>query len=586
MPVTRLSPLFCLPGALLLTAFATGEPPIERLEPEVQGEEQGEPGLMTSGSTARAIRESVTAGALEDRLYGLSDGMRTAARRAYAIRVFDPIWTRQGAQTLLDAFDAAEDVGLHVAPSLREAVETQIDYIGADAPERAAEADLVLTAAFLAYADARINGATEPDSVADPMTGRTNPERIPLWLAEAGEGRLDHSLLDPQHAAFDRLLDIRNRYLGYAEAGGWQTLEAPGTLVEAGEREPVIADLRTRLEAEDYDVPEPPMREVEVETEGETGEETRQESDPTLFTEDLSEALKQFQTDRGLKEDGIVGPRTLAALNTPPEDIVARIDANLERWRWAPERFPGHHIRVNIPAYRVRAWEDGEIAVEMKAIVGLASRETPMVTESIEYLVANPRWYVPESILVRDKLEDIRANPDYIESHDYFVLDRDTGARVPPGEIDWTDPEVEEEYRLVQESGEENALGELKFIFPNRHSIYLHGTPAQHLFAENIRSFSSGCIRIVRPLEMSDWIASNDPDLTPQQVREVVAGKELQRLPLAEPVAVYTVYFSVEATEDGEAIFHPDIYGWDEATSAALENNPIAFADTQEGGAQ
>lgn len=581
MPVFRLSSLLCLPAVLLLSAYSPDDPPIERLEPDVQGEEQGEPGRMPESSTARAIHEAVTADILETRLPHVSEGVRTAARQAYALRVFDPIWTRDGAEALLAAFDEAETVGLTIAPSLRDSVREQSRFIGADSPERASEADIILTSAFLAYADARTNGATDPDKVADPLTNKISPERLALWLAEAGEGRLDHGKLDPDHDEFDRLVEIRARYQDYAEAGGWVALEPPGTLVETGEREPVIADLRTRLDAEGYDVPDPPMREVEVED----SEETRQEPDDTLLTEDLAAVLTEFQADRGLKEDGIVGPRTLGALNTPPEDLVARIDANLERWRWAPGQFPDRHIRVNIPAYRVRAWEDGEIAVEMKAIVGLVGRKTPMLTESIEYLVANPRWYVPESILRRDKLEDIRANSDYIATHDYYVLDRATGERVSPGSIDWNAAGVEEHYRLVQKSGDENALGELKFIFPNPQSIYLHGTPAQHLFAHNLRSFSSGCIRIMRPLEMADWIASNDPELTPHQVRESVGGTDLQRLYLGEPLAIYTLYFSVERSEDGETVFHPDIYGWDDATIAALENNPIAFADVPEGDA-
>ena len=584
MPPTFPSHLFALSGAaLLLAAEARSEPPIERLEPRVQGEEQGEPGLIAPGSTAHVIQEAILAGALQDRLSGVSDGTRVAARRAYALRVFDPIWTREGARSLLSAFDDAEAVGLSIAPGLRQAVSDQVQHIGAQEARRAGEADLVLTAAFLAYADARINGATEPENVADPLADKTSPERLGLWLARAGEGRLDHSELDPGHAEFARLTELRAHYADHAGEGGWTRLEPPGTLVEAGEREPVITDLRTRLAEEGYEVPAPPMRTVEADA----GEETREEPDDTLFTEALSEVLKQFQADRGLKQDGILGPRTLDALNATPQDLIARIDANLERWRWAPARdrrgcSRGYGVRES-----ARAYENGEIAVEMKAIVGLASRKTPIVFESIEYLVANPRWYVPESILERDKLDDIRANPDYIESHDYFVLDRDSGARVPAGDIDWSAADVEEEYRLVQESGEENALGELKFIFPNRYSIYLHGTPAQHLFTENLRSFSSGCVRIEKPLEMSDWIASHDPELTPQEVREAVAGEELQRLELGEPVAIYTVYFTAEAGPDGDARLHPDIYGWDAETIAALEARPVALSEeTREGGAQ
>lgn len=588
--------MFLSAGALgLAGADQANDPPIERLEPEVQGEVAGDAGRLAPDSTAQRIQESILDGALDRHLAAHSEGLKVGARRAYALRVFDPIWTRDGARGLMDELERADHVGLSVDPALREAVHEAIADLRTGDRPRAAEADILITSAFLAYADARTNGATEPDNVGDLLHGRTNPERIGLWLAEAGADRLDYDALDPDHAAYRELERLRELYADYAETGAWQRIDPPATLIEAGDRHELVPRLRERLAAEGYAIPEPPTRPAADQTgqaasngEGETvqgdeapGDENRNSAGERLFSEALSEVLAEFQADRGLKEDGIVGPRTLEALNTPPEDLVARIDANLERWRWAPERFPDRHVRVNIPAYRVYAFENGEAVVDMKAIVGQASRETPIVWDSIEYLVANPRWYVPESILERDKLEHIRENPaDYIQSHDYYVLDRDTGSRVPAAEIDWEDADVEEQYRLVQESGEDNALGELKFIFPNQHSVYLHGTPAEHLFGENLRSFSSGCMRIERPLEMSDWIASNDAGLTPERVRDAVEGEELQRLDLAEPVPVYTTYFTVETDDDGSAVFHPDIYGWDRETIERLEAEPVRLAES------
>lgn len=576
--------LFLSAAAVALMAFQDkSDPPMERLEPEVQGEVQGEAGLLAPGSTAQAIQQDILDGALDAHLAEHSEGLKVGARRAYALRVFDPIWTEDGVAAFLDALERAEEAGLSVDPAMTQAVRDAQNDVRSGDQERASEADILVTAAFLAYADARVNGTTEPEEISELMRDKTSPERVALWLAEAGENAFDYDALDPDHEAYRQLEALRARYAGLAEDGGWERLDAPATLIEAGDRHELVPLLRERLAAEGYDVPDPAAVSVEAETDGEAGPEETDEdaADKRLFSEAMSRALTNFQADRGLKEDGIVGPRTLEALNTAPEDLIARIDANLERWRWAPERFPDRHVRVNIPAYRAYAYEDGEAVLDMKAIVGQADRETPIVWDSIEYLVANPRWYVPESILERDKLEDIRESPEeYIQSHDYFVLDRDTGARVPATQIDWEEADVEEEFRLVQESGEDNALGELKFIFPNPHNVYLHGTPADHLFAENLRSFSSGCMRLERPLELSDWIASGDPAISPEQVRTAVEGSELQRLNLAEPVPVYTTYFTVEVDEGGQPVFHPDIYGWDEDTIEQLSTEPVHLAES------
>jgi murein L,D-transpeptidase YcbB/YkuD len=319
----------------------------------------------------------------------------------------------------------------------------------------------------------------------------------------------------------------------------------------------------------------------DLDVEAETGED---DSASTTYTEPLQNALEAFQTDHGLTVDGILGPRTIAALNTPVEDKIARIEANLERWRWAPATLPERHVRVNSAAFEAVGFEDGRPVITMDAILGQSRRPTPMMADEIRFMVANPKWYVPESILKRDKLETIRENPDYIPSNDYFVLDRETGDRVPHSQIDWEDEAVEDSYRLVQGAGEENALGQIKFMFPNEHAIYLHGTPADHLFEKRERAFSSGCVRLERPLDMARWIVSgNGGDLGYQGVIEAVDSEETTRLHLASPLPVYLLYFTVEDGGAGQGVFHEDIYGRDGRLITALNANPISM--TTSGGA-
>lgn len=555
-------------------AQQTGEDPDARIdfEPDTMGEQSGPDGRVPEGSLAASIRDAIESGALEQRLTGVSDGVVRAAEQTYVMRVYDAVWTRFGAQDLLEALNEAEGYGLEVAPGLVSAVERAARTLeGEPSREAAAEADLTLSAAFMVYADARINGAVDPDTLEGIKFEKADPEPMRRYLGRAGEGELDHGRLDPQHQGFRDLEELLELYRRHAENGGFTEIDSRA-VVTLNEDADVVPVLRQRLAEEGYEVDE---SSAFVDPGAQDGEDARSR---TTYTAELQSALEAFQIDHGLTVDGILGPRTIAALNTPVEDKIARIEANMERWRWAPATLPERHIRVNPAAYQVMGYEDGEAAITMDAIVGQNARPTPMMADEIEFMVANPKWYVPESILERDKLEDIRSNPDYIPSNDYFVLDRETGDRVPHTQINWSDPSVEDEYRLVQGAGESNALGQIKFMFPNQHAIYLHGTPADHLFKNRERAFSSGCVRLERPLEMAQWIVNgNGGDLSYSEVESAVDSEETTRLSLADPLPVYLFYFTVEEGDDGQGVFHEDIYGRDDRLIAAMDAAPLSI---------
>jgi murein L,D-transpeptidase YcbB/YkuD len=572
---------------------------------QIMGEQTGPAGVAPEASLAAAIRDAIEAGGLDSRFADASDGVRAAAGQTYVMRVYDAVWSPTGAQDFLAALDTADTYGMDVAPALMSQVESAVRTLeGRPGRRAAAEADLTLSAAFLQYADARINGAVDPATLEGIKFERFNPEPLRRYLGAAGAGALDHGRLDPDHRAYGDLLQILETYREHAERGGFTQIDTEA-VVEAGEDADIVPALRRRLAEEGYEADGPdrladldPVELVaedlgagdmdgldpdgeDLDVEAETGED---DSASTTYTEPLQNALEAFQTDHGLTVDGILGPRTIAALNTPVEDKIARIEANLERWRWAPATLPERHVRVNSAAFEAVGFEDGRPVITMDAILGQSRRPTPMMADEIRFMVANPKWYVPESILKRDKLETIRENPDYIPSNDYFVLDRETGDRVPHSQIDWEDEAVEDSYRLVQGAGEENALGQIKFMFPNEHAIYLHGTPADHLFEKRERAFSSGCVRLERPLDMARWIVSgNGGDLGYQGVIEAVDSEETTRLHLASPLPVYLLYFTVEDGGAGQGVFHEDIYGRDGRLITALNANPISM--TTSGGA-
>ncbi|MEQ8405049.1 MAG: L,D-transpeptidase family protein [Oceanicaulis sp.] len=531
---------------------------------DVMGEQSGPDGEVPEGSIAAAIRDSVEEGYLERQLADESDGIRSAAAQTYVMRVYDPVWTNYGAQDLIDALNNAPSYGLQVSQGLIDAVEQAARTLeGNPSTREAAEADLRLSAAFMTYADSRINGAINPATLDGIKFEKSNAEPMRRYLGQAGAGELDHGRLDPQHRGYRDLVELLELYRSHQENAGFTEIERDA-VVTLNEEADVVAVLRQRLAEEGYDVDEP-----------------RSDGEPvsqTLYTEKVETALTAFQRDHGLKVDGVLGPRTIDALNTGLDDKIARIEANLERWRWAPANMPERHIRVNPAAYVAMGYEDGRPDITMDAIVGQGRRPTPMMADEIEYMVANPKWYVPESILRKDKLDDIRENSDYIPNNDYFVLDRETGDRVPHDEINWQDDAVEDEYRLVQGAGEENALGQIKFMFPNEHAIYLHGTPADYLFENRERAFSSGCVRLERPMEMARWIVEgNGGDLSYSDVASAVDSEETTRLRLERELPVYLFYFTVEEGDDGQAVFWEDIYGRDDRLITALNNNPIAM---------
>ena len=207
----------------------------------------------------------------------------------------------------------------------------------------------------------------------------------------------------------------------------------------------------------------------------------------------------------------------------------------------------------------------------MKSIVGLPSRKTPAFSDEIEYTVANPRWYAPKSIVARDKLPKLQRDPSYAARHGYSIYDRSTGAKVSASTVDWTDPSSASEYQFVQAAGSGNALGQLKIMFPNRHSVYLHGTPDTHLFDRDERAFSSGCVRLEDPVRMAEWIAGEAGLEGDETVREAVNSGRNERLNFTTTTPVHITYFTVTADDEGMPYFWRDIYREEAPIVAASE---------------
>jgi murein L,D-transpeptidase YcbB/YkuD len=472
----------------------------------------------------------------------------------------------------------------------RQAVEDESPELG----RRLADFELAASYAFLTRAFHTLEGRVDPASLnVEWYTEGRKAEPLEL-LARVQGGAAPADVLadlEPKHQAYRRLLAARELYQAIVAAGGWPTVPAEGEALEEGARGPRVARLRQRLGAEG-DLP----------TAG-----TGDEAPGPVFDAALAEAVRRFQERSGLAPDGKVGGDTLEALNVPAEERLRTIDLNLERWRWMPGTFGDHYVVVNIPEYRLRVIRGGATDLEMNVIVGKRFHETPVFSDTMTYVVLNPEWNIPESIADSEVVPKLVADPGYAARHGIEVV-TESGERVPASSVFRREREEPDEaeagggffaqllgradsdshdeggddeaapgtttlpegFRLRQAPGAANPLGQVKFMFPNEHNVYLHDTPAGSLFSRADRGFSHGCIRLEHPLELADYVLRGDSDWTPERIREAIASGERTEVRLLEELPVHLTYFTAWANDDGRVHFRDDLYGHDRRLAQAL----------------
>lgn len=290
-------------------------------------------------------------------------------------------------------------------------------------------------------------------------------------------------------------------------------------------------------------------------------------SDKSYFGPELRAAVREFQVNHGLNDDGIVGPKTIEALNIPYEKRVQQIIINMERWRWLPRDLGDKYIYVNISDYSLNVYENNNIIMDMKTIVGNEQRSTPVFSDRIRYLVFNPYWYVPKSIAVKDILPSVQADIAYLEENNYRVFaynSNNTLSRVEAEEINWQ--EIDEDnfnFLIRQDPGDNNSLGRVKFMFPNRFSVYLHDTPSRYLFDETERGFSSGCIRIEKPIELALYLLKDQEEWNRESLEEIMQKDNEETIYLNEPFPIYLQYNTAWVDNIGNLNFRKDIYNRD-----------------------
>jgi len=476
------------------------------------------------------------------------------SQRFYELREEALSWTGPANAHHLDALVRAIEASRRHGLRARDYHLAELAAADARAPDE--RTDRLATDAYITLAAHMLSGRVDPVSIEPDWTALPRERDLAAYLhAALTQDAVEDSLeaLAPSSDSYRRLVDALERHRVLEAAGGWTGVDA-GPVMRPGDRGPRIAQLRARLTATGQ------LPETEVEAE-----------DPELFDEAMDAAMRRFQRSLSLEPDGLVGARTLAQLNVTPQQRIDQIRANMERWRWLPEDLGERHIRVNIADFSLEARAGGEVEQRHDVIVGRLFRRTPVFSASMTYFVLNPWWETPASLTVRDKLPAFRNDPGSVERLGFQVIDRQ-GQLVDPSTIDWQSvPAQNFPYRVRQAPGPLNALGVVKFMFPNRHNVYVHDTPTRGLFARVRRDFSSGCIRVQDPMRLADWVAADTPAFTPERMRTIVAGGTETRVSLRRPVMVHILYLTAVTDAESGVRFVDDLYDRDGGLIAALD---------------
>lgn len=469
----------------------------------------------------------------------------------YAGRDYRSVWfgtsgpTRAARQTLAE-LERADTWGLD--PSDFKLPETStVSFGSARSPDETAQAELELARAIIRYArHARGGRIAEPERMLSDYLDRRPQMPEPLAVLEriaaSAEPAAALTSYHPQHAGFRRLRDLFAKQYAGQKKGDVVDIAEDGPLLVPGQSNDEVALLRRRL-----GLPA--------------------SGDERLYDETLKVAVKEFQKSASLTADGYIGKRTRKALNTRGGDKRDAFIASMEQWRWLPEDLGSSHLFVNIPAFTVDIVQNGSVKLSEAVIVGKPETPTPVFSKNMTSIVLRPSWFLPDSIK-QEKLLSAQRRGSSLESEGIIVK---KGKRtIESWTVDWANADLSK-YAIYQPSGDGNALGSVKFLFPNKHSVYLHDTPMKSLFTAEERLFSHGCVRLRNPQKVAQTILDADKGEGVIDVTwSVKKGEDNKEVTLTEPLPVHIAYFTVTVDENGEAEFHGDPYGHDERIRLAL----------------
>jgi murein L,D-transpeptidase YcbB/YkuD len=293
---------------------------------------------------------------------------------------------------------------------------------------------------------------------------------------------------------------------------------------------------------------------------------------PNLYDEMAVEAIRELQEQFGYNMDGAIGKNTLKALNMPVEQKINQLYVNMERLRWMPDSLEKVYLMVNIADFTLNVFSGNDTLLSMRTIVGKDARETPVFNSRITYMVMSPSWHVPPTIKKQDVIPSVIKDISYLEKKQMKVIDA-KGNVVDPSTVNWKRDGMK--YSIKQQPGAQNSLGKVKFMFPNKHNIYLHDTPSRSLFARDERTFSSGCIRVEKPFELASLLLSDKPEWTPERIKQAMDSGVEKTIVLKDKVGVYIYYLTAWGSASGKINYRADVYNRDKVIEEALSEKSL-----------
>lgn len=521
----------------------------------------------------------------------------------YLRRDYQPVWMdsyelTEAGQELMQVLreTAADDwrnYGYELATLERET--SRLSNI----PKQATAVEVLLTDAFVTYAKQALNAELLPDTGEGDhpirkvsLNSSTNPgsdvseEQIVELLNEAIRNDKLDSLVDnltPSHPGYLRLRKELNRYRNIANSGRWYPLPK-GLQLEENNRHRLVPHLRWML-SRYGDLPKGALswlfKDAEERTQAPAEHETFDlNSAEFLLDKSLSDALVNFQKRHKLPETGQLDQLTLHWLNIPPYQVAQKIALNMKRWRHLPRELGRRHVMVNMADYRLQLMDGESVELDMKVIIGNLKRRTPVMAQRISTLELAPTWSVPRRIAVTSLLPKIKRNPAYLDKKGYQIIRQIDGVDqfIDPKTVNWKKLSARYfPYRLIQKAGKDNALGTIKFLFPNDKDIYLHDTSQPQLFNLDKRALSSGCVRVEKPRLLAEKLLRGQQGWHRSNIDNAIEQNRTTRIRLQDNVPVYLMYWTTWVDDDGVLHMRDDIYNRDLIAGLAPSNPAVSL---------
>jgi L,D-transpeptidase YcbB len=511
------------------------------------------------------------------------DVERKAILAFYTTNQFKPIWTAGGhvsprAATMLKILSKAGEDGLLAKNYLPQGLTSfdNVEEMIVNDPVAIARFDIAMTAATLKYARHMSGGQFDPNRLS--LYNDIKPQTVSAEAAMKviGYSPFPESYIatlapqNPQYAAFKSAMST------LSDTGKKLGEIADGPDLKVGSQDERLPEIRARLQTLGISVPE-----------------LAAEADPTIYDKKLAASVKKLQTSNKIKATGIINASTLNALNADHSgEERKRLIYNMERLRWLPKNLGSRYVFVNQPAYEVNVIDQGQVAWHSRVIVGKPMNQTYSFYDQIETVVFNPSWGVPASIIINEYGPKSRKDASYLDRNGFKIKDSN-GDEISSRDIDWWNIGQAPKFGVQQPPGSDNALGELKFLFPNGHDIYMHDTPTKNLFADSTRAYSHGCVRVQNPREFASvLLGMNEEDVAKNLGPKAKKGKkadpteafvESHSVNLVQKVPVYLTYFTAWTDASGKIQYYNDIYGRDAAMQKAFAYDPMAKKPSDSG---